>query len=513
MAKELRVILGDQLNHKHTWFKEVSDEVVYLMMECHSETNYVRHHIQKIIGFFLAMRSFSKMLKEEGHQVVYLKLDDSENQQSIASNIKYQLKQNDFEKLGYQLPDEYRLDQVFEDLKSALSLPVEAYDTEHFVSSRQTVSQIFEGKKQFLMETFYRKMRKEHSVLMQDDGQTPINGRWNYDAENRKKLPKKIDLPKPKEYLRDVSSLLALIEQNKIETIGRVEAEAFDWPVTRAEFLDLLDHFLEVRFMNFGRYQDSMTDRDYLLFHSKLSFGLNTKLIDPLEVVQAAEAYWQAHQDEIDIAQVEGFIRQILGWREYMRGIYWAKMPEYRDLNYFEHDAALPTWFWNGETKMKCLSHSINQSLDKAYAHHIQRLMVTGNFALLIGVHPDEVDAWYLGIYMDALEWVEITNTRGMSQFADGGIVGTKPYVSSANYIHKMGDYCSNCYYDRKTKVGERACPFNSLYWDFYARHREKLQKNPRVAMMYRVWNKMDGDDQAAILKQAANYKSEVENL
>lgn len=513
MPKELRVVLGDQLNHQHSWLEETSEEVSYLMMECYSETNYVQHHIQKVIGFFLAMRNFSETLKEKGHQIIYLTLDDPDNQQSIAENIKYQLKQHQFEKLSYQLPDEYRLDQVFKDLEDSLEIPVNSVNTEHFLSERTTVAELFEGKKQFLMETFYRKMRKKYDILMQADGKTPLNDRWNYDGENRKKLPKKIDLPAPKQYLRDVSDIVNLLEKHEIKTIGRVDPARFDWPVTRSAFLDLLDHFLEVRFVNFGRYQDAMTDRDYLLFHSKLSFGLNTKLISPLEVIKAAEQYWENHQDQVDIAQAEGFIRQILGWREYMRGIYWAKMPEYQDLNYFEHTAALPSWFWTGETKMKCLSHSINQSLDKAYAHHIQRLMVTGNFALLLGVHPDEVDQWYLGIYMDAIEWVEITNTRGMSQFADGGIVGTKPYISSANYIHKMGDYCSNCAYDRKIKVGEKACPFNSLYWDFYERHREKLQNNPRVAMMYRVWGKMDDKDQEAILKQAAYFKKEIENL
>jgi deoxyribodipyrimidine photolyase-related protein len=228
-------------------------------------------------------------------------------------------------------------------------------------------------------------------------------------------------------------------------------------------------------------------------------------------VIQAVEQYWSERQDSIDIAQAEGFIRQILGWREYMRGIYWAKMPEYANLNFFDHEEKLPSWFWTGETKMNCLHHAIKQSLDQAYAHHIQRLMVTGNFALLLGVHPDELDQWYLGIYIDAIQWVEITNTRGMSQFADGGIVGTKPYVSSANYIHKMSDYCANCQYDRKKKVGEGACPFNSLYWDFYNRHEDKLSKNPRVGMMYRTWGRMKDKDK--ILEQAQYYKERVEEL
>ena len=240
---------------------------------------------------------------------------------------------------------------------------------------------------------------------------------------------------------------------------------------------------------------------------------MNVKLLSPLEVVTACVSYWEKHQDTVSIAQLEGFVRQIIGWREYMRGIYWAKMPKYSTMNYFNHEAALPNFFWTGKTKMKCLSHSIGQSLDYAYAHHIQRLMVTGSFSLLLGVHPDEIDKWYLGIYMDAIEWVEITNTRGMSQFADGGIVGTKPYVGSANYINKMGDYCSNCSYDRKKRHGKDACPFNSLYWDFYDRHREKLGKNHRIGMTYRILDKMDSEELVKTLEQADFYKKNVNLL
>jgi deoxyribodipyrimidine photolyase-related protein len=240
---------------------------------------------------------------------------------------------------------------------------------------------------------------------------------------------------------------------------------------------------------------------------------MNAKLLSPLEVVEACVDYWEEHQEQIDISQIEGFVRQIIGWREFMRGIYWAKMPEYATLNYFEHKAPLPDWYWTGDTKMKCLHTAVNQSLDHAYAHHIQRLMVTGNFALLLGVDPDELDQWYLGIYMDAIEWVEITNTRGMSQFADGGIVGTKPYVASANYMHKMSDHCTNCAYDRKKKVGKDACPFNSLYWDFYDRHTDKLGNNPRIGMMYRIWNKMDSEQQEAILKRAEYIKVHINDF
>jgi deoxyribodipyrimidine photolyase-related protein len=299
----------------------------------------------------------------------------------------------------------------------------------------------------------------------------------------------------------------------QVQTIGQLDSERFDWPVTREEALQTLDHFIQHRLAAFGVYQDAMTQRDWLLFHSRLSFCLNTKLLHPMEVVEACVSYWAANAEQVDFAGVEGFVRQIVGWREYMRGVYWARMPEYAELNFFGHKASLPSWYWTGKTGLNCLRHSIEQSLERAYAHHIQRLMVTGNFALLLGADPDQVDEWYLGIYMDAVEWVEITNTRGMSQFADGGIVGTKPYVSSANYIHKMGDYCENCTYKRDLKYGKGSCPFNSLYWDFYHRSRSLLERNPRIGMMYKVWDKMAEKEQKAILAQAEMYKQQIESL
>ena len=513
-ATVLRLILGDQLNEKHSWYQKVNPQVVYVMMEMKQETGYVKHHIQKIIGFFKAMRAFAKILTKAGHRLHYLKLDDPANHQRLSENIIALIAQYQASKFDYQLPDEYRLDQQLEKLANELTIPVEAFTTEHFLTQRMEVAQFFAGKKTFLLESFYRHMRKKYEILMEPDGASPLTGKWNYDHSNRKKLPKDLTVPPTLHFYKDVSEIADLLQRMDIETIGHlVDATKFDWPVTRTESLQLFQHFLEVHFANFGTYQDAMTTKERWLFHSRLSFAMNTKMVSPLEVVQGAATFWYDHQDKIDIAQAEGFIRQILGWREYMRGIYWAKMPDFASMNYFNHTEQLPDWYWTGHTKMKCLNHTINQSLDVAYAHHIQRLMVTGNFALLLGVHPDEVDQWYLGIYMDAIEWVEITNTRGMSQFADGGIVGTKPYVSSANYIHKMGDYCSQCAYDRKKKYGTGACPFNSLYWDFYDRHRDKLGNNPRIGMMYRVWDKNNSEEKTRILAQAASYKAQKDAL
>jgi deoxyribodipyrimidine photolyase-related protein len=256
-----------------------------------------------------------------------------------------------------------------------------------------------------------------------------------------------------------------------------------------------------------------MTVNQWSVYHSRISFSLNVKLLHPLEVIQVAINAWEKNPNEIAFHQLEGFVRQILGWREYMRGVYWAQMPEYGNVNYFDHQNELPQMYWTGKTKMNCMKHAIGQSLNYAYAHHIQRLMVTGNFALLAGVHPNEVDKWYLGIYIDAIEWVEITNTRGMSQFADGGLLATKPYVSSAAYIDKMSDYCKGCYYDKKKKTGDRACPFNSLYWNFFDKHRHLLQKNPRIGMMYSVWDKMDPKTRSEILQQAQLYLNQIHEI
>jgi deoxyribodipyrimidine photolyase-related protein len=509
MSHTLRLILGDQLNSQHSWFAHTDPSVSYLMMEMRQETDYVNHHIQKVVGFFLAMRNFAEDLRKQGHRVIYLRLDDPDNQQSLAAQLPLLIKKEGISRFDYQLPDEYRLDQLLRSTCDNLNIPCQAVDTEHFLTSREFLKDFFNGKKTYLMETFYREMRKKYRVLM--DGKEPISGQWNYDQDNRQALKDKSLLKKAYTHPKQVHELCTVLKKSGVITIGSLDPEQFSWPTSREESLEVLAYFCEELLEHFGAYQDALTTWDPFLFHSRLSFSLNTKMLSPLEVVQAVEAHWLANQQKVGIAQVEGFIRQILGWREYMRGIYWAKMPEFAQLNYFSHGRKLPDWFWTGNTKMNCLSQSIGQSLDLGYAHHIQRLMVTGNFALLAGIHPDEVDQWYLGIYIDAIEWVEITNTRGMSQFADGGIVGTKPYVSSANYIKKQGNYCGSCAYQAEKKTGEGACPFNSLYWHFHARNRELLEKNPRIGMVYRTWDKMGNKQE--LVDQAEYYLDRLEEL
>jgi len=509
--KTLRLILGDQLNHQHSWFGETNNEVTYLIMEMRQETDYVAHHIQKVVAFFAAMEAFTTYLTANGHHVIYWTLNEPNNRQDLCENLNLLIKKYDFERFEYLLPDEYRVDKQLKIFCDSTSISHQSFDTEHFMSKREDLDNFFKGKKTYLMESFYRNIRRRYDIMM--DGDKPLTGKWNYDAENRKKLPKNHVPVTPLIFEKDVTEIYNRIIKNDVKTIGNIDPKRFIWASTREEGLALLRFFNQNCLPYFGTYQDAMTPHYWALYHSRLSFVINTKLLSPLEVVEASVSHWKAHSEEISIAQIEGFVRQIIGWREYMRGVYWAKMPEYATLNYLEHVRKLPDYFWTGETRMNCMKHAIGQSLDYAYAHHIQRLMVTGNFALLAGVHPDELDAWYLGIYIDALDWVEITNTRGMSQFADGGIVGTKPYVSSANYINKMSHYCNTCFYNRKEKTGEKSCPFNSLYWHFYDRHADKLAKNPRIGMAYRLWNKMDGDKRAEILEQAEQHLNNIENL
>jgi deoxyribodipyrimidine photolyase-related protein len=509
--KILRLILGDQLNHQHSWFQEVNSHITYVMMEVLQETNYIKHHIQKIVAFFAAMRNFASEMQAKGHHFIYLTLDHPENRQSIPENLSSIIEKYQIERFEYLLPDEYRLDVQLADFCKKLSIPSQAYDTEHFLTTRYEMRDFFKGKKTYLMESFYRSMRKKYHILMENG--EPQGGKWNFDAENRKKFDGKVNVPTPLTFKNEVKEILEMIKKFNINTIGRIEPENFEWCVSREEALELLDFFVKHCLKHFGTYQDAMETNFPYLFHSRLSFAINVKLLSPLEVVQAAINYWKEHQHEIEIAQIEGFVRQIIGWREYMRGAYWANMPQYASLNFFEHRNPLPEFYWTGQTKMNCLKHAINQSLDKAYAHHIQRLMVTGSFASLAGVHPDYVDEWYLGIYIDAIEWVEITNTRGMSQFADGGLVATKPYVGSANYMHKMTNYCTKCHYNKDFKYGDRACPFNSLYWHFYHRHREKLEKNPRIGMMYVTLNKMPQEELKKILHQAESYLERINKL
>lgn len=506
--KIVRLILGDQLNQNHSWFKTVDEDVTYLMAEMRQETDYVTHHIQKVIAFFLAMRSFEAHLSSKGHRFIYLKINDSNNPQQLDTLISNYIETTKATKFEYQLPDEFRLDQQLKTICKALSIESENFDTEHFYTSRYELKNFYEGKKQLVMETFYRMMRKKHQVMMNDD--QPEGGKWNFDQSNRKKWKGEPSIPHEKVFTKNVSGLVEELKSANVETFGKLEPESFEWPISRPECLSTLHYFCEQLLPHFGDYQDALHEDEKFLFHSRLSFAMNSKILSPKEVIDTVLDYYYAHHEQIDISQVEGFVRQILGWREYMRGIYWKEMPTYKQLNSLDNHNKLPEFFWTGNTKMNCLKHAIDQSLDTAYAHHIQRLMIIGNFALLAQIDPNEVDKWYLGVYIDAIEWVEITNTRGMSQFADGGIVATKPYVSSANYIHKMSNYCANCHYKHTKKTGEDACPFNALYWNFLEEKKAHFKDNHRMNMMMSLLDKMDGTKLASLQERAASI---IENI
>ncbi|RZJ75341.1 MAG: cryptochrome/photolyase family protein [Flavobacterium sp.] len=509
--KTLRLILGDQLNSNHSWYSEIDESVLHVLMEVRTETDYVWHHIQKACAFFAAMEQFASTLKYKGHNVIYIKLDDKYNKQSFQENCDLLIAKYDISNFQYQLPDEYRIDENLKAYCNRLDIASQVYDTEHFFTQRNDVADFFEGKKSLLMENFYRQMRRHHNILM--DGSEAVGGQWNFDHDNRKKLPKNHKPFPPLLMQNDVTGHHDRVVKSGVKTIGAIEPKQFPWPLNREQSLEMLEHFTTYCLPLFGTFQDAMHTDEWYLYHSRLSFSMNTKMLSPKEVVDAAIRMWDKNQKLIGLNQLEGFVRQIVGWREYMRGIYWMKMPEFATMNFFGHERQLPKWYWTGDTKMNCLRHAIGQSLEGAYAHHIQRLMVTGNFALMAGIAPDRVDVWYLGIYIDAIEWVEITNTRGMSQYADGGIIGSKPYTGSANYINKMSNYCEGCSYDKTERSTKNACPFNSLYWDFHDRHKEKLQEHPRLKMVYNLWNKMQPAEKAATLERAAYVLANIENL
>ena len=509
-AHTLRLVLGDQLNPEHSWFQTVDPQVVYVLMEVRQETDYVLHHAQKILAIFAAMRDFSRHLGAAGHQVRYLALDDPSNKQTIPENLAALAQQCGAQRLEWQSPDEWRLDDQLRAWAAQQPMATAAVGSEHFLTDRHEMAALFAGRKQWLMEHFYRSMRRSLGLLLDAQGK-PEGGQWNFDHDNRKPWSGTPSEPVDARPVHDHRALWDLLQRCGVKSFGDPQADHIRWPLNRTEALACLESFIHTTLPHFGDFEDAMSSKGQRLFHSLLSFALNVKMIHPLEVVRRAEAAYRSGQ--APLAAVEGFIRQIAGWREYVRGIYWAHMPGYDAHNALGHQQPLPQWFWSGDTRMRCMQHAIGQSLQTAHAHHIQRLMVIGNFALLAGLDPHALHRWYLGVYIDAFEWVELPNTLGMSQWADGGLIATKPYVSSGAYINRMSDYCQGCSYDHKQKLGERACPFNALYWDFFAHHEPVLSSNHRLGMMYRQLQKMQGAQLDALRAQAADTRARIETL
>lgn len=513
-CRELRLILGDQLNRRHGWFQNSDAGVLYLIAELRQETDYVKHHVQKVCGFFAAMARFATELQESGHRVLYLTLDETGDDDSLPALIQRLAKEYGASCFSYQRPDEYRLYEQLQNLKLGDEVSITMAETDHFLLPYEELASFFTAGKASRMEAFYRKMRQRLDVLM-DDGE-PEGGAWNYDQDNRNRLDEKglEGVPEPHQFDNDVGAILDRLDRHGVATFGK-RVSSLPLAIDPGQARALLDWFCTRCLPNFGRYQDAMTDQSphaWSLYHSRLSFALNTKLLDPREVVEAAQSAYR-NDESMELAQVEGFIRQVLGWREFIRGVYWLNMPEYAALNGLKASRDLPEYFWTAETRMNCMKQAIGQSLEHAYAHHIQRLMITGNFCLLAGIDPDQVDAWYLGIYHDALEWVELPNTRGMALHADGGLVGSKPYAASANYINKMSDYCKSCTYQAGEKTGEDACPFNSLYWQFMVKHRENFENNHRLRMLYGSWDRMNEDKRDAVLATARDRLENLETL
>jgi deoxyribodipyrimidine photolyase-related protein len=496
----LRIILGDQLSRNIAALSDLAAGDVVLMAEVMGECTYVPHHPQKIVLVLSAMRHFAAALTARGVAVRYVKLDDPENTQSLTSEMARAAAALRPARIIVTEAGEWRLRQEMLDWERQAGVKVTILEDDRFLASQKFFEDWARGRSALRMEFFYREMRRRHEILL--DGDAPAGGKWNFDSENRKKLPKSIKPPPPARFAPDAMTVevIALVRDRFASHYGRLDD--FDYPVTAKDAAAGFADFLAQRLKDFGDWQDSMAVDEPTMFHALVSAPLNLGLLDPLDLCRAAEAAYRAGAAPLNA--VEGFVRQILGWREFVRGVYWLHMPDYAVRNALGATRALPEFYWTGETRMSCMAAAIGQTMSHAYAHHIQRLMVTGNFALLAGLHPDQVDRWYLAVYADAYEWVEMPNTRGMALHADGGIVGSKPYAASGAYINRMSNYCGGCHYDVTDAVGERACPFNALYWDFIARHEATFAANARMQMPVRSWRKMPAQKQAALRARAA---------
>ncbi|MEM6637543.1 MAG: cryptochrome/photolyase family protein [Pseudomonadota bacterium] len=504
MSPRLILVLGDQLTPTLSALAAGDrDSDVVVMAEVMEEASYVRHHPKKIAFLFAAMRRFAARLEADGWRVAYTRLDDPDNTQSICNEV---LRRSDEVAAGGVLvtrPGEWRL------IEALQSLPFEVVQLEdtRFFSTPDEFADWASGRKSLRMEYFYREMRRKTGLLM--DGKGPVGGKWNFDHDNRKPATDDLFRTGPLRHEPDATTreVLELVAARFGGHFGALEPF---WFATDAEGAEAaFAHFLTHSLPKFGDEQDAMLASDRFLSHAVISMYLNAGLLDPLDVCRRAEKAYV--EGAAPINAVEGFVRQILGWREFMRGIYFLEGPDYPSRNHLGHDRPLPEFYWNAETGMACVAAAVGQTHDEAYAHHIQRLMVTGNFALLAGIDPQEVSDWYLAVYADAFEWVEAPNVIGMSQFADGGIVGSKPYISSGAYIDRMSDYCGDCAYSVKAKTGTDACPFNLLYWHFLMRHRGRFQSNPRMAQMYRTWERMDGERRDRVLEGAERILSRLD--
>jgi deoxyribodipyrimidine photolyase-related protein len=502
--RNLVMILGDQLDLNSSAFDDFDPERdAVWMAEVAEESTHVWSSKVRIALFLSAMRHFEEAVRQRGFRVFYTMLDDDQNSGTLSGELSNRLKLSKPKKVIFVEPGDYRVRESL--VKTLKNTPFEERPDRHFLSSLDEFRQHAKGRKQLRLEFFYRELRKRHGILM--EGDEPEGGQWNFDHDNRgsfgKTGPKNV--PTPKRFPPDATTqtVLKLVQRMFPDHPGNLDA--FDWPVTPQDAEIALEDFITHRLRNFGEFQDAMWTAQPYLYHSRLSATMNLKLLDPRKVIAAAE---RAYRDgRADLASVEGFIRQILGWREYVRGIYWQFMPAYLEKNALDAHENLPGFFWTAETDLNCLHHALKQTLELGYAHHIQRLMVTGLFSLLLGVEPRQIHEWYLAVYVDAVEWVELPNTVGMSQFADGGIMASKPYAATGKYLQRMSNYCTDCVYDPAEATGERACPFTTLYWDFLMKHESILSRNQRMLMQVKNLQRLTPEKKQAIREQADRFR------
>ena len=502
----IRLVMGDQLSRNIAALRDAGPDDIILMVEVAAAIAPVPHHKQKIVLVLSAMRHFAEELRHDGLRLDYVGLEDTGNTQNFTGEVQRAIARHGAVRLVVTEASEWQVAQEIETWRTC-GISVEVREDDRFVCSHQAFRAWAGDRKALRMEYFYRQMRKMTRLLM--DGDAPVGGAWNFDRENRKPLPAGVAAAQngffaPDAITREVA---ALVERRFPDHFGALDG--FGWAVTRQDALQALDRFVRERLPCFGDYQDAMRSRDPFLFHALLSPYLNIGLLQPLEVCRRAEQAWLA--GDAPLNAVEGFVRQIIGWREYVRGIYWLKMPGYQGTNALGAYRPLPDFYWTGKTQMNCMAGVVDQIRRHGYAHHIQRLMVTGNFALLAGLAPAAVERWYLAVFMDAFEWVELPNTHGMALFADGGLMASKPYAASAAYISKMSDYCRGCRFSPAAREGGDACPFNYLYWNFLERNREALQGNPRLAMIYRTLDAMLPARKAAIRCQSENFLASLD--
>ncbi|ERS90961.1 deoxyribodipyrimidine photo-lyase [Marinobacter sp. C1S70] len=507
----LILILGDQLSHHLSALEGADkDNDLVVMAEVHSEASYTNHHKKKLVFVFSAMRHFADALEEDGWRVHYQRYHPDNPAQSIEQVIAELAREYQPERVITTECGEWRLHEQISRWHKTLGIPVEIRPDTRFVCNIDEFARWAEGRKQLRMEFFYREMRKKTGLLMTSEGQ-PEGGQWNFDTDNRKKWAGKPPAPAPFREEPDAitTEVIELVNEYFSEHFGTTGN--FHYAVTAEQAQEALAHFVDFALPCFGDYQDAISDNEDWLFHSILSPYLNTGLLDPMEVCEEAVRAW--HAGRAPLNAVEGFVRQIIGWREFVRGIYWLLMPGYARENRLGNSRELPWFYWTGDTKMRCMHKAINATARNAYAHHIQRLMITGNFALLAGVKPEAICDWYLAVYIDAFDWVELPNTLGMVMHADGGYLGSKPYAASGKYIQRMSDHCQNCHYRVQDATGDRACPFNSLYWHFIDRHREDFANNPRMTMMYRNWDKQKPERRKALRARADWVLANIETL